>query len=69
MKLIKANVDYVDGYLRRGHLEVSVEDDVADKVSQMSMEDKKEWLRDNGGIIIDDYELNDFGDLEDVTIT
>ena len=29
----------------------------------MSKEDKKEYICENGEIIIDDYDLNDYGEL------
>lgn len=68
MKTISAPVEYVDGHLRYGHMEVEVTDEVAEEVSNMSEEDRKEWLQDNGKLVIDDYRVNDYGDLGEVTI-
>lgn len=67
-KTISAPVDYVDGHLRYGHKEAVVTDEVAEEVSKMTADEQKEWLDENGKLVIDDYRVNDYGDLGEVTI-
>lgn len=69
MKTISAPVDYVDGHLRYGHMEAKVTEEVAAEVSAMTEQEQKEWLQDNGTLVVDDYRVNDYGDLGSVSIS
>lgn len=68
MKKITADVDYVDGHLRRGHKEAIVTDEQAAELEKLSREELAEWLQDNGKLVIDDYRVNDYGDLGEITV-
>ena len=63
MKTIIANVDYLCGHLRYGHFELYLTDEDYKKFKELSEEDKISWIKDDGSLIIDDFELNDYGDL------
>ena len=68
MALITAQVDYVNGYLKYGHWELSLEDKELEEFKNSSREDQKSWLINNGSFVVDDYEINDYGDLDEIKI-
>jgi hypothetical protein len=59
------NLDYVQGYLKYGHLELEID---KEEWSKMSKENQEEYLIDCGELVIDDWEVNDRGDLNDIVI-
>lgn len=68
MALITAEVDYVIGYLRYGHWELSLEGKELEEFKNSSKEDQESYLKDNGSFVLDDYEINDYGDLQEIKI-
>ena len=68
MALITAQVDYVNGYLKYGHWELSLEDKELEEFKNSSKEDQESWLMNNGSFVLDDYEINDYGDLQEIKI-
>ena len=68
MALITAQVDYVSGYLRYGHWGLSLEGKELEEFRNSSKEDQESWLMDNGSFVVDDYEINDYGDLQEIKI-
>ena len=68
MALITAQVDYVNGYLRYGHWELSLEDKELEEFRNSSKEDQESWLIDNGSFVVDDYAINNYGDLQEIKI-
>ena len=59
--LVYAPVDYVIGHLRYGHFEAEIE------IPDEKLNDE-EWIleavRDAGELIIDDFEVDGYGDIE-----
>ena len=59
--LVYAPVDYVIGHLRYGHFEAEIE------IPDDKLNDE-EWIleavRDAGELIIDDFEVDGYGDIE-----
>ena len=59
--LVYAPVDYVIGHLRYGHFEAEIE------IPDDKLDDE-EWIleavRDAGELIIDDFEVDGYGDIE-----
>ena len=68
MALITAQVDYVNGYLKYGHWELSLEDKELEEFKNSSKEDQESWLMNNGSFVVDDYKINDYGDLHEIKI-
>lgn len=58
-------LDYVSGRLRYGHLELVVD---ADKWNGLSEEEKKAFFEDNAYIVVDDYEVEDHGKSDNAPI-
>jgi hypothetical protein len=58
--LVYAPVDYVIGHLRYGHFEAEIE------IPEDKLNDK-DWIleavREAGDLVIDDYEVDDYGDI------
>ena len=59
--LVYAPVDYIIGYLRYGHFEAEIE------IPDDKLNDE-EWIlhavREEGELIIDDFEVDGYGDVE-----
>lgn len=64
-KVFKAtvSVEYVQGHLRYGHLEMNMNEEDYKYFLDLSESDKIIYLRD-GELIVDEYEVYDYGDLE-----
>lgn len=62
---VSANVDYVDGHLRSGHYELEMDKDI---FTNLSKEDLKSYIKENGDFIVDDHRINDIGDITDISI-
>ena len=63
---IVAELDYAAGYLRTGHYEVCVSGAELKEFCNMSRAEKEEFIGDNGEMVIDDYDINDHGDIGDI---
>ena len=68
MALITAEVDYVNGYLRYGHWELSLEGKELEEFLNSSKEDQESCLTENGSFVLDDYRVSDYGDLQEIKI-
>ena len=60
---LSVDVDYVQGHLRYGHLELELSEEEYKEFTTLSDSDKKRMLRD-GEMVVDEYEVYDYGDLE-----
>jgi hypothetical protein len=58
MLKITQDLEYVQGYLRNGHKELEIEQEKWDK---MSAEERREYFNDCASVIVDDYEIGDYG--------
>jgi hypothetical protein len=65
---IVANLEYVMGHLRYGYLHLNLDEDEYQEFMTMSKEEKKDFIWGKGDIIIDDYEIDDTGDIDEVYI-
>lgn len=62
---INVDVDYVDGYLRYGHKEMIIEANNLEEAKRyLDSEENKEFFEEASDLIVDDYEVNDYGDLD-----
>ena len=50
-------LDYVQGHLHSGHLELVVDEN---EWNSMSDDDKREFFSDNAEVVVDDYEVEDY---------
>lgn len=58
MLKITQDLEYVQGYLRNGHKELEIEQE---KWDGMSEEERREYFNDCASVIVDDYEIGDYG--------
>lgn len=66
MTTVIGNVDYIDGYLRYGHFELDLDNEDLEDFKKLINEEKIEYLKENGILIIDDYRINDYGEITDI---
>ena len=52
--------DYIQGHIRNGHMECDIPDE---EYHEMTDDERKWYVRENGKLVIDDYEVDDFGDI------
>lgn len=60
-----ADIDYINGHLRYGHYELEMEKSVFENLSQSDLMDA---LRNDGELIVDDYEVEDVGDIQNIRL-
>ena len=58
MLRITQDLNYVQGYLRYGHKELEIEQE---KWDWMSEEERREYFNDCASVVVDDYEVEDYG--------
>ena len=66
MHTIFGELDYVQGYLRMGHLEMKLNDKDFEKFKSLSLKEQKEWLRDEGAVKVDDFSVDDIGSITEI---
>lgn len=66
MHTIFGDLDYVQGYLRMGHLEMELNDEDFEKFKSLSLKEQKEWLRDEGAVKVDDFSVDDIGSITEI---
>ena len=66
MHTICGDLDYVDGYLRYGHLELELNDEDFEKFKSLSLKEQKEWLWNKGAVKVDDYRVEDCGSITEI---
>lgn len=68
MKIIIGNVAYVKVGKVWGYHELCLSDEDYAEFKLMSEERQKEWLESEGTLIVDDYIIDDFGEITSITI-
>ena len=68
MKTVIADVDYLTGYLRYGHFELSLTDAEFEEFNKLSLEDKLQQIEEDGALVVDDFRVEDYGDLSDYKV-
>jgi len=58
-KKIICNCEYVQGFLRNGHIELILNDEEYKEFKSLSLEEQFEWIRE-GNLIIDSYRVEDY---------
>lgn len=66
MHTIFGDLDYVQGYLRMGHLEMKLNDKDFEKFKSLPLKEQKEWLRDEGSVEVDDFSVDDIGSITEI---
>lgn len=66
MHTIYGDLDYIQGYLREGHLEMELNDKDFEKFKSLSLKEQEEWLKDKGYTVLDDYAVDDMGDITEI---
>lgn len=65
---ITLSMNYVAGHLRYGHFELDLDDEQLEEFNKASKEEKLEWITEEGEMIIDDYEVDDWGHSGEIYI-
>ena len=67
MHTIFGDLDYVQGYLRMGHLEMELNDKDFEKFKSLSLKEQKECLWNEGAVKVDDYRVEDCGSITEIS--
>lgn len=68
MKTICADLEYLMGHLRYGHIELQMDEKEYKKYETYTNEEKEEYIFENGDLIIDDYKVDDYGPISNIRI-
>lgn len=63
MHIIYGNLEYIQGYLKMGHLEMGLNDEDFKKFKSLSLKEQEEWLKDEGYTVLDDYAVDDITEI------
>ena len=66
MHTICGELEYVQGFLRDGHFEMELNDGDFEKFKSLSLKEQEEWLKDEGYTVLDDYTIDDIGDITEI---
>ena len=66
MHTIYGDLDYVQGYLRMGHLEMKLNDKDFQKFKSLSLKEQKERLWDEGSVEVDNFSVEDTGSIIEI---
>jgi len=66
MHTIFGDLDYVQGYLRMGHLEMELNDEDFEKFKSLSLKEQKEWLWDEEDVKVDDFRVEYCGSITEI---
>ena len=66
MHTIYGDLDYIDGYLIYGHLEMELNDKDFEKFKSLSLKEQEEWLLDEGQVKVDNYSIEDYGSITEI---
>ena len=66
MHTIFGDLDYVQGYLRMGHLEMELNDEDFEKFKSLALKEQKEWLWDEGDVKVDDFRVEYCGSITEI---
>lgn len=66
MHIIYGDLEYIQGNLRTGHLEMGLNDEDFEKFKSLSLKEQEEWLKDEGYTVLDDYIIDDMGDITEI---
>jgi len=62
---LTADIDYVQGHLRYGHFEANLNAEELKEYNALDNdEDRIEYIREVGELVIDDYSMEDYGDVK-----
>lgn len=65
---ISAQYGYIVGRIRYGHIEMALSESDYKEFLNLTPEEQKNWLKDEGEIIIDDFDIEDLGSLDNIEI-
>lgn len=68
MKTVYANLEYLMGHLRYGHFELQMDEEEYKEYEKYTDEEKEEYIFENGDLIIDDYEVDDYGPISNIRV-
>lgn len=66
MHTIFGDLEYVQGYLRMGHLEMELNDEDFEKFKSLSLKEQKEQLWDEGDVKVDDFRVEYCGSITEI---
>lgn len=66
MKTIYADLEYLMGHLRYGHIELQMDEEEYKEYETYTDKEKEEYIMENGDLVIDDYEVDDYGPISNI---
>ena len=68
MKTVCADLEHLTGHLRYGHIELQMDEEEYKEYETYTDKEKEEYIAENGDLVIDDYEVNDYGPISNIRV-
>lgn len=68
MKIVYAELEYLMGHLRYGHFELQLNEEEYKEYESYTDEEKEEYIMENGDLVIDDCEVDDYGPISNIKV-
>ncbi len=65
---INTPLEYIVGYLKSGHIEMILDESEFYKFIAMNSAEQKDYLKNNGNLIIDEYKIENYLPSGDISI-
>lgn len=63
MHKVIAELEYISGRIRSGHFTLFLTDTELADFRELSPEDKEDWVKADGDLVVDDYDIHDIGKI------
>lgn len=63
MHKVVADIEYISGHIRSGHFVLYLTDTEIADFRKISPQEQENWVKEDGELVVDDYYLNDIGDI------
>ena len=67
MKTVYADLEYLMGHLY-GHIELQMDEEEYKEYETYTDKEKEEYIFENGDLIVDDYEVKDYGPIINIRV-
>jgi hypothetical protein len=68
MKTVYADLEYLMGHLIYGHIELQMDEEKYKEYETYTDKEKEEYVFENGDLIIDDCEVDDYGPISNIRV-
>jgi len=68
MAVITAQVSYVKGHTKYGYFELALLGEKLEYFKSLNKEEQADYISENGDLLVDEFSIDDHGELENIEI-